>query len=417
MVFIIMVKIYLVGGAVRDKILGREIKERDFVVVGATPEFMRAQGYKQVGRDFPVFLHPVTGEEYALARKERKQGSGYHGFQCFFSPDVTLEEDLVRRDLTINAMASDESGTIIDPCNGLNDIKNKKLKHISKAFCEDPLRVLRVARFGARYYSDGFRVDRETQILLMDMVRGGELNDLTTSRVWQELNKSLEEDRPDLFIKILRHCGALHVLFPEIDALFGVPNHIAAHPEIDTGIHTLLSLRQAVRLTKDLDVRFAVLCHDLGKGDTNPCTWPKHTNHETYSVERITEFCKKYPVPVIYQELAQIFAKIHTLFHDVDTLTVNAKLRILDNMDVFRRPGRMVKIINAATAESRGRLTHEQDPYPQAKIWNDIFRKAASINVQELQKQGLVGAALGEAIRIKRLEAISKLSSKCINTM
>lgn len=290
-------KVYLVGGAVRDKLLGLPISDRDYVVVGTTPEAMLAKGFQQVGKDFPVFLHPKTHEEYALARTERKIGSGYTGFSCYSAPDVTIEDDLLRRDLTINAIAQSDTGELIDPHHGVRDLKNRVLRHVSDAFLEDPLRVLRVARFAARYYAQGFRIAPETMFLMQSMSETGELSHLTPERVWTETHKALMSNSPQIYFEVLRECGALAILFPEIDNLFGVPAPEKWHPEVDTGIHILMVMRVVATLSKDIDVRFAALCHDLGKGLTPKAVWPSHPQHGEAGIPLIIDLCERYKIP------------------------------------------------------------------------------------------------------------------------
>ncbi|MDN6652498.1 MAG: multifunctional CCA addition/repair protein, partial [Enterobacterales bacterium] len=311
-------KIFLVGGAVRDKRLNLPVYDRDWVIEGATPEELTAQGFQQVGKDFPVFLHPKSREEYALARTERKSGHGYTGFVTYFAPDVTLEQDLLRRDLTINAMAESADGTLIDPYGGLNDLNNKVLRHVSDAFHEDPLRVLRVARFAARFAHLGFHVAPETMALMAQMTADNELQNLTPERVWRETEKALITQSPQVYFQVLRDCGALAVLFPEIDNLFGVPAPEKWHPEIDTGIHTLMALAIAAELTDEIDVRFATLTHDLGKGLTPPEYWPHHHGHGPAGVKLVEALCQRLRVPNAIRELAKIVAEYHDLIHTVE---------------------------------------------------------------------------------------------------
>src|SRR3990167_3389860 len=336
-------KVYLVGGAVRDNILGYPVKERDWLVVGAVPEQLLSQGYRQVGRHFPVFLHPDTGEEYALARTESKSAPGYYGFNCNYNINVTLEEDLLRRDLTINAMAIDEFGKIIDPYRGLDDIKLKKLRHISAAFADDPVRVLRVARFAARYHHLGFHIDDDTMHLMYLMTKRGELDYLIPERIWSEWYKSLFEKNPEMFIQVLRDCGALAVIIPEIDRLFGVPNSYKYHPEIDSGVHTLCTLQATTKLS-GIDekfvglVRFAAALHDVGKGITSMKQWPRHHGHEYSGVAIIDEICQRLRVPVSYRQFAIQACRYHLIMHRVLELNPCAIVNTLNKIDAFRRP-------------------------------------------------------------------------------
>ena len=401
-------QIYLVGGAVRDQLLNYPHKEQDYVVVGATPEQMLAQGYRLVGKDFPVFLHPHTHAEYALARTERKIGPGYTGFTCYAAPDVTLEDDLKRRDLTINAMAQTPDGKIIDPYGGLQDLKNKLLRHVSPAFAEDPVRILRTARFAARYAHLGFTVAAETMQLMRAMVRAGEINALVAERVWQELQRALTEQTPAEFIKVLRACGALKILFPEIEQLFGVPNPPKWHPEIDTGIHTLMALTQAAQLSADPGLRFAALVHDLGKGATPFTEWPSHPGHEERGVELIRALCKRYLVPNDYQELAVLTSRYHTHCHRVSELKPATLLTTLEKLDAFRRPARFKLFLLACEADARGRAGLEHQPYPQRAYMESAFNAAQQVAVQLLIEKGLSGAALGEALHQERVGVIKK---------
>ena len=334
----VSLKIFLVGGAVRDKRLNLPVYDRDWVIEGATPEELTAQGFQQVGKDFPVFLHPKSREEYALARTERKSGHGYTGFVTYFAPDVTLEQDLLRRDLTINAMAESADGTLIDPYGGLNDLNNKVLRHVSDAFHEDPLRVLRVARFAARFAHLGFHVAPETMALMAQMTADNELQNLTPERVWRETEKALITQSPQVYFQVLRDCGALAVLFPEIDNLFGVPAPEKWHPEIDTGIHTLMALAIAAKLTDEIDVRFATLTHDLGKGLTPPEYWPHHHGHGPAGVKLVEALCQRLRVPNAIRELAKIVAEYHDLIHTVEKLRPVTLLKLFDSIDVWRKP-------------------------------------------------------------------------------
>lgn len=396
-------QVYRVGGAVRDRLLGEPVQDCDWVVVGATPAQMEALGYKPVGRDFPVFLHPVTGEEYALARTERKSGRGYKGFLVHASPEVTLEEDLRRRDLTINAMAEAEDGTLVDPYNGQADLMAGLLRHVSPAFVEDPLRVLRVARFAARF---GFRVAGETMELMRAMSAGGELADLTPERVWQELERALGESRPRRFLEVLRDCGALAVLFPEIDRLFGVPQRTDYHPEVDTGVHLLMVMDQATQLSREASVRFAALTHDLGKGTTPADVLPRHYGHEERSVELLRALCRRYRVPNRFRDLALIVARYHGICHRIDGVKASTVLKLLQGCDAFRRPDRFELFLLACEADFRGRLGLEDRPYPQAAFLRAALRAARDVDAGTLRAMGLDGEDFAEELRKRRIHAI-----------
>ncbi len=399
-------QVYLVGGAVRDRLLGRSVKERDWVVVGARPEDLERQGYVPVGREFPVFLHPKTHEEYALARLERKVAPGYRGFVTRFSPDVTLEEDLRRRDLTINAMAESATGEIIDPYGGQRDLEARLLRHVSEAFIEDPVRVLRVARFAARYAQLGFRVAEETVALMRRMAESGELSALVPERVWQETGRALEETRPEVFFETLRGCGALRHIFPEVDALFGVPQPPKWHPEIDTGVHAMLALRWAARACLPSTVRFAVLTHDLGKALTSPERWPSHHGHEEGGVPAIEALCARLKVPNEYRDLALLTARYHTLVHRAQDLRPVTALKLLEATDAFRRPERFDELLSACEADACGRAGLEAQPYPQGRYLRRVRAAAAAVSLSAEERQGLAGAAIGEKLREKRLAAI-----------
>ena len=401
-------EVYLVGGAVRDELLGLPVKERDWVVVGATPEALLIQGYQQVGKDFPVFLHPHTHEEYALARTERKTAPGYHGFQVCATPEVTLKEDLSRRDLTINAMSRDAAGRLIDPYGGLSDLQGRWLRHVSPAFAEDPVRILRVARLAARHAALGFRVAPETLALMRAMVTHGEVDALVPERVWAETVRALGESSPERFIAVLRDCEALARIFPEIDRLFGVPQPPLHHPEIDTGIHLLLSLQQAVRLGADPLVRFAVLVHDLGKGTTPPAEWPHHIGHEAHGGQLVRDFCRRLRVPNDYRDLGVLAATYHTHCHRALELRPRTLLKTLQALDAFRKPQRFEQFLLACEADARGRQGYEERPYPQAERLRTAYRAAAAVAVSPLLAQGLSGAKLGEAVRRARLRAVTE---------
>jgi tRNA nucleotidyltransferase (CCA-adding enzyme) len=355
--------VYEVGGAVRDALLGLPVEERDWVVVGASAEELTAKGYRRVGKDFPVFLHPSTGEEYALARTERKTAPGYTGFTFDAAPTVTLEDDLKRRDLTINAIARAENGEIFDPWSGRAD---RLLRHVSPAFREDPLRVLRVARFAARFAPLGFTVADETLELMKEIVAAGEMEALRPERVWQETFKALGTDRPDLFVETLRACGALRRIFPEVDALFGVPQPAQWHPEIDTGVHTLMALRKAAQLSPSEAVRFAVLVHDLGKAATPKELLPRHHGHEHRSEQLLERLCTRMPVPNRLRDLALLVARHHGTVHKAAELKPQTVMRLLMAADGLRQPERFDEMLLACEADARGRKGLEDRAYPQA---------------------------------------------------
>lgn len=400
-------QVYLVGGAVRDSLLGHPYQEKDYVVVGATPEHMLAQGFQPVGKDFPVFLHPETKEEYALARTERKSGKGYHGFQFFTDTTVSLEEDLIRRDLTINAIAMDQDGNIYDPYGGQTDLENKTLRHVSDAFAEDPLRVLRVARFAARYSCYGFHIATETLQLMQTMAESGELDALTPERVWKETSRALLEDHADIYFQTLRDCGALKHLFPEIDALFGVPQRPEYHPEVDCGIHTLMSLQQACKSNYSLDVRFAVLVHDLGKALTPVNELPRHIMHEERGVKPVTELCERLKVPTQTRQLALSVCKEHLKCHQIMSLKPGTVWRLLQRLDVLRRPERVEAFVQACECDARGRLGLEDRPYPQAQYMLDAMQVVRSIKVQDLP-ENIKGAEIGEMLIQYRIDALTE---------
>jgi tRNA nucleotidyltransferase (CCA-adding enzyme) len=402
-------QVYLVGGAVRDRLLGRAVRERDWVVVGATPGELERAGYIPVGRDFPVFLHPRTKEEHALARLERKVAPGYRGFSTEFSPDVTLEDDLRRRDLTINAMAEDAGGQIIDPYGGRRDLEARLLRHVSEAFVEDPVRILRVARFAARYAPLGFAVAEETLALMRRMVDAGEANALVAERVWTETEKALGEERPDVFISVLRACGALRVVYPEIDALFGVPQPEKWHPEIDTGVHQLLSLREAVKLGGGIAARFAVLMHDLGKGTTPADVLPSHHGHEDAGVALVEQLCARLRVPNQLRELAVITARYHTHVHRALELRAETVLRTLEACDALRRPERFADFLLACEADARGRQGLEARDYPQRAFFAEARERAAAVALTEDERRGLSGEQIGVELRRRRVAAVEEL--------
>ncbi len=389
---------YLVGGAVRDRLLGLPIKDLDWVVTGATPENMRKKGFRPVGKDFPVFLHPSTQEEYALARTERKVAPGYQGFQFHAAPEVTLEQDLARRDLTINALAQDEYGQVIDFYGGRQDLENRVLRHVSPAFSEDPVRILRVARFAARYAALGFTVAPDTMALMQNMVSNGEVDALVAERVWQETERALAEKTPARFIELLRECGALQKLFPEIDALFGVPQPPKHHPEVDTGLHTLLVLTRATELSEDIATRYAALVHDLGKGLTPAAEWPQHIGHEEKGVPLVTRLSQRYKVPNPFRQLAEITSRQHLRVHRAQELKPQTIIKLFHETDAFRRPKRFQQLLIACQADAQGRTGFERRPYPQATYLWDILTACRKIDVQEIIQAGFSGAQIKEQL-------------------
>ena len=401
-------QVYLVGGAVRDHLLGFPYHEKDYVVVGATPEQLIASGYQPVGKDFPVFLHPDTKDEYALARTERKSGHGYHGFSFYTDPSVTLEEDLIRRDLTINAIAMDDDGKIYDPYNGQQDLDHKILRHVSIAFIEDPLRVLRIARFAARYKALGFTVAPETLALMKQLAESGELEALTPERVWKETSRALMENHADEYFEVLRACGALKVLFPELDALYGIPQRPEYHPEIDCGIHTMMSLQQACKANYSLDVRFAVLVHDLGKALTPKDELPRHIMHEERGIKPLTEVCDRLKVPTNTKQLALAVCKEHLKCHQALTLKPGTLWRLLQRLDVLRRPERVEAFVQACECDSRGRLGLENREYPQAQYIFDVIQVVRNIKAQDLPTD-VKGPEIGEKLIERRIQAIAEL--------
>ncbi len=402
-------KRYLVGGAVRDALLGRPAGDRDWVVVGAQAQQLLDAGYLPVGRDFPVFLHPQTREEHALARTERKTGPGYRGFEMHADPGVTLDDDLLRRDLTINAIAQDESGALIDPHGGQRDLAAKVLRHVSPAFAEDPVRILRLARFAARF--DGFAVAPETLALMRAMVAAGEVDALVAERVWQELARGLMEAVPSRMFEVLRDCGALARLLPEVDRLWGVPQPIAHHPEVDTGVHLMLVLDTAARVGADLAVRFACLCHDLGKGTTPADALPRHIGHEGRSVRLLRDVCNRLRVPVECRELAEMVAREHGNVHRSGELDAAAIVRLLERCDAVRRPERFRDALLACECDARGRLGLEDSPYPQRARLAAALERALAIDaagvVAAAQARGARGPALADAVRAARVQAVA----------
>lgn len=405
-------QVYLVGGAVRDRLLGRPVRERDWVVVGASPADLIARGFTPVGREFPVFLHPETHEEYGLARLERKVAPGYHGFETRFSPDVTLEEDLRRRDLTINAIAESAAGEIVDPFGGRRDLEARILRHVSEAFVEDPVRVLRVARFAARFAPLGFRIAPDTMELMGRMVGSGEIDALVPERVWQETERALTEDRPEVFFEVLRACGALGRLYPELDALFGVPQPEKWHPEIDTGVHVMLALAFAARRGASAAVRFATLVHDLGKGLTPRERWPAHHGHEEAGVALVEAVARRLKAPKAYQELAVLAARHHTVVHRALELKPATLLKLLETTDALRRPERFYELLLACEADARGRAGLESRPYPQADYLRSALELACGIALSQAERGGLDGPAIGARIREMRLEALTRFKQE-----
>lgn len=404
--------IYLVGGAVRDNLLGRPVADHDHVVVGALPEELLALGYKPVGKDFPVFLHPRTGEEYALARTERKTGRGYHGFVFQADASVTLEQDLARRDLTINAIAQDEHGALTDPYHGVRDIEARVLRHVSPAFVEDPVRVLRVARFAARFAPLGFTVADETMALMRQMVRDGEVDHLVPERVWAETRKALGEPQPSAFLRVLRECGALAVLFPEIDALYGVPQRAEFHPEIDTGVHLEMVLDAAAKIAPGDDlVGFCALTHDLGKALTPTDELPRHIGHEHRGVAPLRALVARLKVPTEHAALAELVCRDHLNAHRAFELKPATVLKLLGSLDALRRPARLDAFLAACEADKRGRLGHEHDAYPQAAYLRAARAAAAAVDAAAFVAQGLTGPAIGAAMETARTHAITVLKT------
>lgn len=401
---------YLVGGAVRDQLLGRAVRERDFVVVGATAEEMLERGFQQVGKDFPVFLHPETKDEYALARTERKTAPGYHGFSVHADPEVTLEEDLLRRDLTVNALALDDQGRVIDHHGGLADLEARVLRHVSPAFAEDPVRILRLARFAARYADLDFTIAEETLALMQSMVAAGEVDALVPERVWAEMARALCEDRPSRFFEVLRECGALARLLPELDRLWGVPQPEQWHPEIDTGVHVMMVVDMAARLSPDLEVRFAALCHDLGKGTTPAEILPRHHGHEARGMDLVDTVCARFKIPTRCRELARITAGLHGLVHKVAELRSATILDLLEKSDAIRRPDRFGQMLIACEADSRGRTGYAERPYPQAAILLNLRNAVAALDVGAIARQTSEPRLIPERIRAARIAALKAAS-------
>lgn len=404
-------KTYLVGGAVRDGLLNLPLKDKDWVVVGASPQQMLDAGYEQVGRDFPVFLHPSSHEEYALARTERKSGSGYTGFICYAAPDVTLEQDLARRDLTINAIAQDADGNFYDPYRGREDLKLRLLRHVSAAFNEDPLRVLRVARFAARFAHLNFRVADETMALMRAMAASGELAHLTAERVWKETESALLTRNPQVYFQVLRDCGALAVLFPELDNLYGVPAPAKWHPEIDTGVHALMTLAMAAQLSPELDIRFATLFHDVGKGLTPPEKWPSHHGHGPAGVPLVAALCERLRVPNTVRDLALLVTEFHDLVHTVQNQSAATLIALFDRVDAWRKPQRVEQIAITSEADARGRTGFESNPYPQGDYLRTAWRVAQSVSTKEVVEAGFKGSEVREELTRRRVAALEEWKS------
>ncbi len=404
-------KTYLVGGAVRDGLLNLPLKDKDWVVVGASPQQMLDAGYEQVGRDFPVFLHPSSHEEYALARTERKSGSGYTGFVCYAAPDVTLEQDLARRDLTINAIAQDADGNFYDPYRGREDLKLRLLRHVSAAFNEDPLRVLRVARFAARFAHLNFRVADETMALMRAMAASGELAHLTAERVWKETESALLTRNPQVYFQVLRDCGALAVLFPELDNLYGVPAPAKWHPEIDTGVHALMTLAMAAQLSPELDIRFATLFHDVGKGLTPPEKWPSHHGHGLAGVPLVAALCERLRVPNTVRDLALLVTEFHDLVHTVQNQSAATLIALFDRVDAWRKPQRVEQIAITSEADARGRTGFESNPYPQGDYLRTAWRVAQSVSTKEVVEAGFKGSEVREELTRRRVAALEEWKS------
>lgn len=412
-------KIFLVGGCIRDVLLGLEPSDHDFVVVGSSPEEMESQGFTQVGADFPVFLHPTTGDEFSLARTERKTGRGYHGFVTDFSKDVTIEDDLYRRDITINALAQEISlskngtfeiiGDVIDPYNGRDDLELGILRHVSSAFAEDPVRILRVARFAARF---GFKVASETTSLMQEMVNAGEVNELTPERVWQELNKTLGENTPHRFFEVLRTCGALKIVFPELDCLWGVPQPPQWHPEVDTGVHTMLVLQQVCLLSDNKVTRFAALVHDLGKGITPKDKLPSHPGHEELGVPIVKALCERLKVPTEFQNLAVKVCRSHLIVHKASEIRAGTLIKVLESLDVIRQPHILKMFLDAVEADARGRTGLENRPYPQRQLFEAAAEAMRSVKAKEFIDRGFKGKQIGDLMRQKQIMGIKRVINR-----
>ncbi len=399
--------VYCVGGAVRDELLGFDVKDKDFVVVGSTPEAMLGSGYKPVGKDFPVFLHPKTHDEYALARTERKTGAGYKGFVVHASPEVTLEEDLARRDLTINAIAKDADGKLIDPFNGIADIHSKILRHVGEAFAEDPVRILRAARFAARFTE--FSVAPETLVLMRQMVNIGEVDALVAERVWQELAKGLMEQKPSRMFDVLRDCGALQKILPELDRLWGVPQPPQHHPEIDTGVHVMMVIDYAAKQNFNLPVRFAALVHDLGKGTTPADILPRHIGHEMRSVQLVKDVCKRLRVPNDCKELGVMVAKFHGKLHQAQKMKPSTLLEFLIELDAIRQPDRFADFLKACESDSRGRTGLESCTIPETELILKVLQAALKVDAGAIAKQHTEPEKIKKAVFEARLEAVNQV--------
>lgn len=411
-----MREIYLVGGAVRDSLLNLPVKDRDWLVVGSSPEQLLAEGFQQVGADFPVFLHPITREEYALARTERKNGKGYNGFICDFSPNVRLEDDLIRRDLTINAIAQKENGEIIDPYGGVIDLRQRILRHISPAFREDPLRVLRVARFAARFYHLGFRIAEETLNLMREMVDEGELTDLTAERVWLETQKAFETENPEIYFSVLRSVGGLRVLFPELDALFGIPQPEKHHPEIDSGEHTLLVLAQAKILSQQSSdphsLLFAAICHDLGKAFSPKDNLPHHYGHERNGIKPTEILAERLKVAAHTKEFAILVTEFHSHCHRMAELRPETVVKLFNRLDVWRKPARFEDYLRVCEADSRGRKGFEERDYPQAELAKRYYQAAVSVDVQQVIADGFEQKGIRIELDKRRIAAVQKVKEE-----
>lgn len=401
-------QVYLVGGAVRDELLGLQGSDKDYVVVGSSVKEMLDNGYTQVGHDFPVFLHPKTHEEYALARTEAKNGHGYLGFNCNFSPDITLEEDLKRRDLTINAIAKDSQGNLYDPYHGVDDLKNKVLRHVSDAFIEDPLRILRVARFYAKFYSYGFTVAEETKALMRKIAKSGELSTLTSERVFLELQKALKTDNPEQFILLLRQVEALKVILPEVDKLFGVPGPKRWHPEIDSGIHTCMTINRICKESTDPIVRFAMLCHDLGKGETPTVLWPHHRLHNSLGEKPLKCLCQRLKVPSDYQDFALIVVLYHSEMHHLYRKGAEGIVKLFERLDGFRKPERIKPFMLCCKCDFLGRLGFENRPFPRAQYFLEMFAICQTVKAKEFVELGFKGIEIKEKIHERRVELIEE---------
>lgn len=404
-------KIYLVGGAVRDSLLNYPSSENDWVVVGATPEQMTHLGFKPVGQNFPVFIHPESSEEYALARTERKSGHGHKGFEFYTSIDVSLEEDLIRRDLTINAMAQDNAGNIIDPFGGQQDLQKKCLRHVSDAFTEDPLRVLRVARFAARYHHLGFTIAGETMDLMKSIVADGEMAFLVAERIWKETSRALSEQSPQIYIQVLRDCGALKVLFPEIEALFGVPQRADYHPEIDTGIHTLMALEQSVKLSDSSAVRFSVLVHDLGKAQTPETVLPSHSGHEKRGLPMVEALCDRLTVPNSHRQLALAVTEYHLHSHKAKELKPGTLLKLFQNIGALRDDSRLSDFLYCCEADARGRTGFENISYPARDYLTAALDAVKKVDISDLVAKGVKGADIGWQLKQRQIEQLTIFKS------